>query len=99
MSDIRRVLARKVVEKIRVNLNEGNFIQGHTDRIVKMSRRCLTGSLYAFGNRFGRVLKAGKEGLEEKEGRRERYRERSAFFYGLRGDVEKLRGLVDEIQL
>jgi hypothetical protein len=80
-------------------MNEGNFVQGHTDRIVKGSRRCLTGSLYAFSSRFGRVLKAGKEGLEAKEVRRGVYRERCGVFLGLRGDAERLRSLVDEIQL
>jgi hypothetical protein len=99
MSDIRRVVARKVIEKIRGSMIERGFVQGNTERIVKESRRGLAGSLYGFRSRFEGVLKRGKEGLEEREGRREGFVGRREGFRRLREEGGGLREAVDEIML
>lgn len=99
LSDVRRVLVRKVVGKIREQLTLQNFSQSHTDRIVRQSRRALSSSLYSFSSRFNRLLSARQQSLAGKETLRGAYRERSQFYLGLRGDADRLRCQVDTIEL
>lgn len=93
------MLVKKVVGKIRTHLIDSNYVESNTERLVKHSRRCLSASLYDFSTRFNRVLKQSQQSLESQEGRKSLYLNRSRMYVGLRSDAEKLRLLLEAIDL
>ncbi|KAJ3199404.1 hypothetical protein HK099_003190, partial [Clydaea vesicula] len=83
LSDIRRVLLKKVVQKIRIHLNDLNYTSFNSEKILKVTRRSLTSCLYDFNTKFDRALKINQFNLAKREEKKNLVKSREIFFKNL----------------